>query len=97
MNVNKAGESSPALFKTVEKATLGFFDNRMQPATRTHCPLKADNSHTRGLISIFPDAHVAGKNMLDFFCACGRKLCEAFFDKPKQSRRIISGFVSHYL
>ena len=64
--------------ETVEKAPSGFFDNRMQPAARTHCPLKADISHTCGLISIFSDAHVTGKNESDLICACGRKLCEAF-------------------
>ena len=27
---------------------------------------------------IFSDVHAAGKNALNFICACGRKLCEAF-------------------
>ena len=32
----------------------------------------------RNLIAIFADVHAAGKNALNFICACGRKLCEAF-------------------
>ena len=34
-------------------------------------------SHVCEPKSIFADAHVAGKNVLNSFCACGRKLCEA--------------------
>jgi len=35
-------------------------------------------SHVCEPKSIFSDAHVIGKNALNFLCACGRKLCEAF-------------------
>jgi len=35
-------------------------------------------SHVCEPRSIFADAHVIGKNVLNFLCACGRKLCEAF-------------------
>ena len=35
-------------------------------------------SHVCGPRSIFADVHAAGKNVLNFLCAGGRKLCEAF-------------------
>jgi len=35
-------------------------------------------SHVCEPRSIFADVHAAGKNALNFICACGRKLCEAF-------------------
>ena len=34
-------------------------------------------SHVCEPKSIFADVHAAGKNALNFICACGRKLCEA--------------------
>jgi len=37
----------------------------------------AHNSHVCEPRSIFADAHVIGKNVSNFLCACGRKLCEA--------------------
>ena len=44
----------------------------------THCALQAHNAHVCEPRSIFADVHAAGKNALNFICACGRKLCEAF-------------------
>ena len=35
-------------------------------------------SHVCEPRGIFADVHAAGKNALNFVCACGRKLCEAF-------------------
>ena len=39
-------------------------------------------SHVCEPKSIFADVHAAGKNDLNFICACGRKLCEAFLHLP---------------
>ena len=35
-------------------------------------------SHVCEPRSIFADVHAAGKNVLNFLRACGRKLCETF-------------------
>ena len=37
----------------------------------------ADNSHTCGPRSVFPDVHAAGKNRFHSFRTCGCELCEA--------------------
>jgi len=38
----------------------------------------AHNLHVCEPRSIFADVHAAGKNVLNFLCAGGRKLCDAF-------------------
>ena len=50
----------------------------MQLRARTRCPLRADNSHTSELRSVFSDVHAAGENDLIDFSLASEKLCEAF-------------------
>lgn len=50
----------------------------MQLRARTRCPLRADNSHTSELRSVFSDVHAAGENVLTVFSLASEKLCEAF-------------------
>ena len=61
----------------------------MQLRARTRCPLRAANSHTSELRSVFSEAHVPGKNEFDWFFACERKTLRGFFDKlwPRSSDR----------
>ena len=50
-------------------------EKRAKSTEKTGCPTHGFPAR-RWLI--FSDVHAAGKNALNFICACGRKLCEAF-------------------
>ncbi|MBS6752410.1 MAG: hypothetical protein KH332_07805, partial [Firmicutes bacterium] len=50
-------------------------DKRAKSTEKAGCPTHGFPAR-RWLI--FADVHAAGKNALNFICACGRKLCEAF-------------------
>ena len=63
-------------------------------------------SHVCEPRSIFADVHAAGKNVLNFLCACGRKLCEAslaglargLWERPEKPQGIVVSPISnHYL
>ena len=59
-------------------ASLGSHLKRLRPAAAHSRPLFASGSHVCGPMSVFSDAHVAGKNGSDLIRGCGRELCEAF-------------------
>ena len=49
-----------------QKSPLDFLDGEgKQLRACTRCPLRADNSHTSELRSVFSDVHAAGENRLD--------------------------------
>ena len=63
----------------LQKRGCASFLREMQPATRIICPpVGGAKFHTRGLRSVFPEAHVPGKNRFDLIRVCGHELCEAF-------------------
>ncbi len=58
--------------EAIKTAVKDYYDkNNIPQRTRLR-------SHVCEPRSIFADVHAAGKNVLYFICACGRKLCEAF-------------------
>ena len=54
--------------------------SRLKGAAARCSARRARPSHVCEPSGIFSDVHAAGENDCHFLCACGRKLCEAFFD-----------------
>ncbi len=67
----------------VEKV-LVTFSSRFAARAHTLSAKGGQNAHLRAEMC-FPDVHAAGKNEFDFFRACERELCEAFFDSLTMS------------
>ena len=67
------------IYEPGEKTSF-FLPKGLQSAARIILP-QASKFHTGSLRGIFPHAHVAEKNDLNFFPPAGGKLCEAFLTR----------------
>ncbi|MBQ5535560.1 MAG: hypothetical protein IIU01_02275, partial [Oscillospiraceae bacterium] len=70
-----------ASFVTVKKRQCRFLAKGLQPASRTHCPLLADNAHTSQAERCILPRTRRGKIRYNFFAPCAARTLRGFWGK----------------